>query len=254
MPILELAGYSAATLAFVAASAIIAGLARGFSGFGAALIFVPLASTAIGPTTAAALLLIVDIVMASPLLPRAWGIADRRNVGTMLIGTLVGVPAGTLVLTQADPIAIRWMIAALVLAMLTLLISGWRYHGRPAPPVDVGVGLVAGFFTGIAQVGGPPVVAYWLGAAKQPDLVRANIVLYFAASALITCVSYVVAGLLTTQVIGLALLIGPAYGLGLFAGSHSFGFASEATFRWICYALIALAGLFSLPVLDGVIR
>ena len=253
MSFLDLGGHSAA-LIFVAFAAVLAGLSRGFSGFGAALIFIPLASTAIGPTTAAALLLIVDIVMASPLLPRAVGIADRRNVGTMLIGTLVGVPIGTLILTTADSVTIRWMIAALVLAMLTLLMSGWRYHGRPAAPVDVGVGLVAGFFSGIAQVGGPPVVAYWLGTAKEPDLVRANIVLYFAASALITCVSYVVAGLLTTQVIGLALLIGPAYGLGLWVGSHSFGLASEVTFRWICYALIALAGLFSLPVLDGVIR
>jgi uncharacterized membrane protein YfcA len=254
MALLDLGGSSAATLAFVATSAIIAGLARGFSGFGAALIFIPLASTAIGPTMAAALLLVVDIVMASPLFPRAWTIADRSNVGTMLFGTLVGVPIGTFVLTWSDPIAIRWMIACLVLVMLALLMSGWRYHGRPAAPVDIGVGMVAGFFTGIAQVGGPPVVAYWLGSAKGPDLVRANIVIYFAASALITCVSYVIAGLLTTKVIGLALLIGPAYGLGLWAGSHGFGLASEATFRRICYALIALAGLFSLPVLDGVIR
>jgi uncharacterized protein len=254
MPLFDFGGYSAATLTFVAASAMVAGLARGFSGFGAALIFIPLASTAIEPANAAALLLIVDIVMASPLLPRAWHIADRRNVGTMLIGTLIGVPAGTFVLTMAEPITIRWMIAVLVLVMLALLMSGWRYHGRPAATVDVGVGIVAGFFSGIAQVGGPPVVAYWLGAAKKPDLVRANIVIYFAASALLTFVSYTIAGLLTTKVIGIALLIGPAYGLGLWAGSHSFGLASEATFRRICYALIAMAGLISLPLLDGVIR
>ena len=204
MPLLDLGGYSLAAVAFVAASALIAGLARGFSGFGAALIFIPLASTMIEPTIAAALLLVADIVMAAPLFPRAWRSADRSNVGTMLIGTLAGVPIGTFVLTRTDPVAIRWMIAAMVLAMLSLLMSGWRYHGRPTAPVDAGVGLVAGFFSGIAQVGGPPVVAYWLGTAKAPDLVRANIVVYFAASALITFMSYVVAGLLTTRVIGLA--------------------------------------------------
>jgi uncharacterized membrane protein YfcA len=113
---------------------------------------------------------------------------------------------------------------------------------------------VAGFFSGLAQVGGPPVVAYWLGAAKQPDMVRANIVIYFAASAMLTFLSYVVAGLLTTHVLGLALLIGPVYGLGLWIGSHMFGIASAETFRRICYALIAGAGIVSLPALDGVIR
>src|SRR3954463_7031234 len=153
---LGLENYSPATLAFLAATALTAGLARGFSGFGAALIFIPLASSVIDPRIAAALLLIVDIVMAAPLFPRAWSVADRGDIGTMLLGTLIGIPAGTFVLTRTDAIAIRWMIAGLVLAMLTLLISGWRYHGRPAAPVSTGVGLVAGFFSGIAQVGGPP--------------------------------------------------------------------------------------------------
>jgi hypothetical protein len=158
------------------------------------------------------------------------------------------------VLTRTDSVTIRWMIAAMVAVMLTLLISGWRYHGRPAAPVATGVGLVAGFFSGIAQVGGPPVVAYWLGTVKQPHVVRANIVVYFAASASLTFLSYVVAGLLSIHVIGLALLIGPIYGLGLWSGSHTFGIASAETFRRVCYALIAAAGVFSLPVLDGVIR
>jgi len=254
MSILTLGDYSAAVLAFVAVSALIAGLARGFSGFGAALIFIPLASSVIDPRIAAALLLIVDIVMAAPLFPRAWRVAERGDIGIMLIGTLIGIPTGTFVLTRTDAVTIRWLIAVLVLIMLTLLISGWRYHGRPAAPVSSGVGLLAGFFTGIAQVGGPPVVVYWLGAVKQPEVVRANIVIYFAASAMLTFVSYVVAGLLTTRVIGLALLIGPVYGLGLWIGTHMFGIASAVTFRRICYGLIAGAGIVSLPILDGLIR
>jgi uncharacterized membrane protein YfcA len=251
---LGLDGYALTTLIFVGATALTAGLARGFSGFGAALIFIPLASTAVDPMIAAALLLVIDIVMAAPLFPRAWPIADKREVGTMLIGTIAGVPIGTFILTRTDPIAIRWMIAALVLAVLTLLISGWRYHGRPAAPLATGVGFIAGIFSGVAQVGGPPVVIYWLGASKAAALVRANIVIYFAASAAITFTSYVVAGIMTTRVVGLALLIGPVYGLGLWVGSHAFGRAGEATFRRICYALIAGAGIISLPVLDGVIR
>ena len=39
--------------------------------------------------------------------------------------------------------------------------------------------------------------------------------------------------------IGLAIVAGPVFGVGLWIGSHMFGLASEATFRRICYALIA---------------
>jgi hypothetical protein len=63
-----------------------------------------------------------------------------------------------------------------------------------------------------------------------------------------------IGGVLTTSVIGLAILTGPAFGVGLWLGSQMFGLASEETFRRICYALIALAALVSLPVFDGVLR
>ena len=59
---IALADYSARDLAVLAAAAFIAGLARGFSGFGAALIFMPLASVVVTPQVAAPLLLVVDAV------------------------------------------------------------------------------------------------------------------------------------------------------------------------------------------------
>jgi hypothetical protein len=59
---------------------------------------------------------------------------------------------------------------------------------------------------------------------------------------------------LTLTVFKLALVVGPAYGLGLAIGARLFGIADEAIFRRICYALIVTAVLVSLPLLDGVIR
>ncbi len=82
------------TLAFLLASALLAGLARGFSGFGAALVFVPLASAAVGPRLAAPLLLVIDGVASLWLLPGAWRLADRREASTMALGAWVGAPRG----------------------------------------------------------------------------------------------------------------------------------------------------------------
>jgi uncharacterized membrane protein YfcA len=248
------AGYSGGALLFLVAAALLAGLARGFSGFGAALIFVPLGSAAVGPKLAIPLLLIVDVVMAAGLLPNAWRQADRRNVGIMSIGAFVGIPAGTYVLASADPLTIRWAIVVLVISMLALLISGWRYHGKPKAPITVFVGLLAGFFSGAAQAGGPPVVAYWLGGAIPRWIVRSNIVLYFAISSLFSIVSYVAGGLIVGDVFLMSLVTAPAYGFGLYVGSHMFGLANDETFRRICYLLIAAAAAISLPVLDGVLR
>ena len=116
------------------------------------------------------------------------------------------------------------------------------------------VGLTSGLFSGAAQVGGPPVVAYWLGGAFTPQTVRANIVLYFAISSVLSVASYLIAGLLTPETVFLSLLIGPTFALGLFTGSRLFTRANEVVFRRICYSLIAAAAIVGLPALDGVLR
>ncbi len=244
--------HSGGALALLAISAFLAALARGFSGFGSALIFVPLASMAIGPQAAAPLLLIIDGVTAAGLIPNAWRHADRRDVGTISVGGLAGVPLGAFVLIKSDPLVIRWAIAVLGALLLGLLISGWRFRGRPTTAMTVGVGGVAGVLSGAAQVGGPPIVAYWLSRSLAAETVRANIVLYFAITTVVSGVTYFAGGLLTVSVVGLAVITGPIYGLGLFIGSRMFRLASADTFRRMCFALIAVAILLSLPVLDRI--
>lgn len=55
--------HSPTLLAMFVGAAFLAGLARGFSGFGAALIFIPLASAIVGPRIASVVLLVVDGVL-----------------------------------------------------------------------------------------------------------------------------------------------------------------------------------------------
>jgi uncharacterized protein len=237
-----------ATIAFVSS------VTRGFSGFGSALIFMPLASTVVPPKTAAALLLVIDFVSAAPLVPNAWKIAQRRTVAVMAVGALIGVPTGTWLLSRLDPIVTRWIIASLVLVLLALLISGWRYRGKPHPVITASVGGVSGLCSGLAQTGGPPIVTFWLGQPLPSAIARANIVLFFAVSDTFSVASYLAGGLLTSDVVKLALIVGPIYGFGLFLGARMFGVASETTFRRVCYSLIAIAGVFGLPLLDRFTR
>ncbi|WP_312858615.1 sulfite exporter TauE/SafE family protein [Rhizobium sp. G21] len=99
-------------------AAFVAGLARGFSGFGAALIFVPLASAVVGPRMAGPILLVIDIVASFPLIPDAFGKADKQAVGLMSMGAVVAVPLGVLALMHFDPLATRWGISLTAIGFL----------------------------------------------------------------------------------------------------------------------------------------
>lgn len=251
---LNLDGYSSATLILLVIAALLGGLARGFSGFGAALVFMPLASKVVGPQIAAPIILLINLFLQVGFIPKAWPHTNGREALVLSIGTVVGIPIGTWMLSRSDPVLVRWMIVGLIVPMLTLLMSGWRYHGKPKTPLTIGVGATAGFFNGIAQVGGPPVVLYWLGGALPTQSVRANFVIYFAISSVITAVSYAFSGLLTSALIGLCLLTAPAYAAGLYFGSHMYGLASERVFRAACYVLIAASAFVSLPIFDAILR
>ncbi len=243
-----LSGFSVLTLALTVLVAGVAGLARGFSGFGGALIFMPAASALVGPAIAAPVLLMADGVLTISFLPRAWGLARRKDVALMAAGALLGVPLGTLILNDADPLPLRWAISLTALSMLALLASGWRYHGTPKALTTALVGTVSGVFGGLAQMSGPPVVAYWLSGKEEHGTMRASIILFFGATTLFTFISYLVSGLITWQTLLFAGFVAPAYGIGLFAGARAFRFASPETFRRLCFALIAVSVASSLPV------
>jgi uncharacterized protein len=234
--------------------AFVSGTARGFSGFGSALIFMPLASSLAAPRLVAALLLIIDFVAALPLIPNAWKHADRKATALIVLGALVGVPTGTYFLSRLDPVTTRWIISAFVFALLLLLLSGWRYRGKDHPSLSIGIGGLAGFCSGLAQTGGPPIIGYWLGRPIASVIARANIMLFFGASDFFSAVSYAMAGLITADAIRFSFLVGPVYGIGVWFGASLFGRASETLFRAICYVLIAAAIVIGMPALDGILR
>jgi uncharacterized protein len=234
----------------LALTALTAGLARGFSGFGAALIFVPIATRLLGPQIAAPLLLLTDGFVAAPLVFTTWSLARKNEVFLMSMGALVGIPLGTVILSYADPLLLRWAIVVIVVVMLGLLVSGWRYSGTPHRSLTTAVGAFSGVLSGISQIGGPPVVAYLLGSKGSVASLRASTILYFAIASMITLASYLIGGLITRQIVLVALALLPFYSAGLWAGSRMFGKASDQFFRRICFALIALSVLISLPVWD----
>lgn len=241
-------------LVWAAAAALIAGITRGFSGFGAALIFVPLISAAYGPEVAAPLLLVIDTVLTLPIVVRAVRECVWRQIIPLAIGAVLTVPLGVAILGHVDPMALRWTLAALAVCLLVLMASGWRYSGRPRLPVTLAVGAIAGTLGGAAQMSGPPVVVYWLGGGLPAAQVRSNLFGFFAVMTLASAAAYWVNGLFTIEVGRLSLLLGPLYALGLVGGARAFVGASDVVYRRTAYAVIALSALASLPLFDSLLR
>jgi uncharacterized protein len=206
------------------------------------------------PRVAAATMVLIDLVCAFPLAVRAVPHCSPREVIPISLAAAVAVPIGTWVLVVADPVTLRWAIAGVVIVLLAVLGSGWRYHGRAHLSATIGVGLLSGLGSGAVQIAGPPVILYWLGGAAQAAFVRANLMVYFTFIDVIGCVAYFREGLFTREVAVLSLLLGLPFIAAMVVGARSFRLASERSFRHVAYAIIALSALLSLPVFDSWLR
>ena len=239
---------------FVAAVVLISGIVRGFSGFGGALIFIPLTASILGPMKAVAVFYLFDLVSATPYGYTYFPKANWREVTPMYAGALALLPVGIYVLTNTDPLTLRWALSLLVLAMLALLVTGWRYKGQPTALASMGVGAVAGFSGGSTGVSGPVVIAYWLSSRSEAAVIRANIMVFYALQSTTTDIFLYFRGLFTFDVAVYALIAWPLYSLGLAIGARWFKGSSDGLYRTSAYVLIAIAAISSLPLFDAWIR
>lgn len=237
--------------AIAAAIAVLAGVVRGFSGFGSALIYIPLISAVYSPRLAAPTLLLIDTICSLPFALRAIPDCNWREVRLVMITGAIGVPIGAAALLYVDALALRWFIAVLVLVAVITLVSGWRYHGRPTVAASLSVGALAGFGAGAVQIGAPPLLVYWLGGQNSAATVRANIMVYFIMQGALAIFAYVYGALFTAQVLALSLLLGIPFGISLVIGARWFAGTSDALYRRLAYLIIAVSGLISLPIFDA---
>ncbi|MBB3971491.1 sulfite exporter TauE/SafE family protein [Hansschlegelia beijingensis] len=242
------------TLALAIAIALLSGVVRGFSGFGSALIFVPLISALYDPARATPTFCLIDAALMAPMALRAFGRCHWAEVAPMALATAAFTPLGVYALVAVDPVTLRWAIALAVAATLALLASGLRYRGRPPAAATLAVGAAAGVLGGSAQISGAPIAAYWLAGPGERGIIRANMIAVFALVSFVTFGSLLWAGLVTTEVLWLCLWLGPAYGIGIFLGARRFLGATEAGYRRAAYAVILLAAALSAPVWDAAWR
>ncbi len=237
----------------VAAIVLTGGIVRGFSGFGGALIFIPLCASIIGPKKAVAVFYLFDLLSATPYGYAFIRQCNKRELAPLTIAAWCMLPFGAYVLVHANPLHLRWALTVVVLIMLAVLMSGWRYRGTPTAPVSLCVGGFAGFSGGATGISGPIVIAYFLSSRSTPPVIRASIMVFYSLMSTMMSAYFFYKGYFTFDVVVFALIAWPLYLGGLFTGARFFSGSSEGSYRAIAYVLIAASAIIAMPLFDGLI-
>jgi uncharacterized protein len=245
--ILAAIDWSDPRLYLVAATALLAGFVRGFTGFGAGMIFIPAASAIYDPVIAIVLLFLIDTVATLPVLPPHFRNCRWREVGPMALAASISFPFGLMFLLRVDPAATRWVLSLFILAATAAMATGLRYKGEPKLGQTLAVGSAMGFLSGAMGLGGPLIVLFWLGGPERATRVRSNIFAFFGTFSLVCLVGYWWSGLFTAPRVLGALALVPLYAGAMALGSSLFDRSSDEGYRRAALALCAAIALATMP-------
>ncbi|PSL21673.1 sulfite exporter TauE/SafE family protein [Shimia abyssi] len=237
-------------LPYIIAIAFVAGLVRGFSGFGTAMIYLPVAGQFLPPVWAIITLVMMDLLGPLPNVPRVWRDAHKRDLARLFAGVVVIMPLGIAVLLVVDPAVFRYIVSVFALILLVILISGFRYRGTVRAPALYGIGGVSGFLGGVAGMPGPPVILFYMASPHGPAVIRANTMLFLIGYDIILSVMFGFQGLLAAVPVVLGLSLTVPNLLGNYLGGKIFRPEHEKTYRMVAYAIIAASAISGLPFLS----
>lgn len=230
-------------LAAVVLAVFVAGFLRGFVGFGAALITVPILSAVVGPHIAVAVSAVMGFPAVLQLLPEAIRRAERPVVLPVCAAIMVAAPFGTWLLVAADPALMKIAISLLVIVMVAILASGWRLEGHIGLPKLFAAGVAGGLVQGSAGIGGPPVVAVALSRPGEPAQQRANVLGLMTAINLASFLPLLYFGLFTRLAILYGVLLFPVYSLATALGARYFSLGGQRYYRNAAMGVLLAVGL-----------
>ena len=204
---------TAGQLLVVAVAIFIAAFMQVLSGFGFALLSMPIMTMAIPVEQA---VIVSTILGALSTAWQSWRLranADRTLVRRLTTSAIVGMPLGLVILNIVSDRALRMTLGVAVLIATVLLIAPVQLQ-RMGRGLDYGAGFVSGVLNTSLSTNGPPLVFGLQARELTPDAFRATISAIFAFSNLAGITLFSIDGKFTVAGVRAAVIALPAWFVG----------------------------------------
>ena len=237
--------YSSVPVVVAILAAFGSSFVRGLTGFGMAILIVPILALALSPVQAVLLANFLSVFIGLSEIRRLVRDAER-SAWAIIALVAVTTPAGLYILSITTPALARVVIAFIALSAFIAILLPRRGALDHHPATTAGVGVLSGLMTGYAGMPGPPVVPYYVGRDIARETAKASMMLIFTCASAAGLASGAVIGVLDWSLLLLAIVLFPAVLLGNTLGNRASGRIEDRSWR-ICVGLVlggaALAAL-----------
>lgn len=228
----------------IALVAFVAGVIRGFCGFGGPAFMLAILTIFFTPDLVVSKVFVVDLLASIYLFVTMYKEIPWRTVAPVTISTILMLPVGQWLLIELDPYILRRSIAVIIVVCALVMLFGWRYRNALKPGYLITLGLCAGTIFGATYIALVLVAGVLLGPYEKRDA-RGIIVAWAFFTALSYAVISGVSGTTQWQDYKVALPGAVLYLVGTWAGSHGFNASSEKLYRNIALSLLLFLSLVS---------
>jgi len=243
---MDLESYLTFEFGIAALAGLIGAYDRGFTGFGANLIWAPALVTVMNPVQAVAIMGIVGLFSSIQIVLPIIKDVNWNETCPIVISAWFIAPFGVWVLYGLDAENVRKVIGIFILIIAFILLSGWRYRGDrtgiKGRLAQITTGGIAGWLSGFGSIGGPIPVLYFMSSSDHPSIQRANNIIAVCALIPMVLLVLIFKGAINEEtLIQSAILFIPVV-FGTWLGARSFRFASPTIFRKVVLTLLIIIG------------
>lgn len=234
-------GLTSATFALAALMTFAAAAIRGLTGFGMAIILVPLLGMIIRPGEAVTLAIFLQFLIGPVGIKTI--VANAHRPSALLIGGVAfcTTPFGVWALANTSPDIARVLIAMIAIGAFLLVIFAKKSAAVPPKSAQVGVGMASGILTGFAAMPGPPVIPFYLRDSFAPLQARASMMLVFFITATAGTLATLALQIADWKSVWLALALFVPMTFGNWFGGLAFGKLAPNIWRGAVAVLLGLA-------------
>lgn len=224
-------------------AALLAGAVSGLSGFGYALVSVPLLMLVFDPATVVVVLSFVGVFANALVVLDSWREVEARTVLSLLPWSALGLVAGTEILRLAEPVYIELAAGVLIVAFAAALFKGARLPGAEGRWGTVVAGASTGVMATATGLGGPPIVMLFAARGFGREAFRASSAAYFLALASTTLCLLLSRGVVEGRHLWIAALLVPAAFAGKAIGTRVSRLLPGEAFRGVSLGIVLLSGV-----------
>ena len=225
-----------------AAALLIGSTIAGLTGFGFALVIVPILLLIFAPPTVVVLTMGLAISSGIPILAQDRALIRARVIAPLILPALLGSLAGVRLLTGIDPQMIKLAAGIVVVIFAAIVARGFVIPGIRSRLAPLFAGFASGALGASVGMSGPPVVLLLTDRAPDRRVFRASMTAYFTATNGFAIALVASTGEVGGREFGLYLVLLPLAFLGRWIGQRLHERVDQAQFRRITLALLILTG------------